>query len=146
MQLIAYRVQVISILLEKYSLPELAEKIVFIAGHKVTNDPVAIPFSMVRHWDSCHMLPYSIRDSSESPMSRINVHFFSLCDFICFMISFQFPDLTFSHSISYLFLRVAISCAFIPRNTSKIPQKSSQRNQRKISPQWRWANSLRGIC
>ena len=37
----------ISILLEKYSLPELAEKIVFIAGHKVTNDPVAIPFSMV---------------------------------------------------------------------------------------------------
>ena len=39
--------QVISILLEKYSLPELAEKIVFIAGHKVTNDPVAIPFSMV---------------------------------------------------------------------------------------------------
>jgi glycerol-3-phosphate O-acyltransferase len=41
--------QVISILLEKYGLPELAEKVIFIAGHKVTNDPVAIPFSMGRN-------------------------------------------------------------------------------------------------
>lgn len=39
--------QVISILLEREGLSDLAEKIVFIAGHKVTNDPVAIPFSMV---------------------------------------------------------------------------------------------------
>ncbi len=39
--------QVISILLEKEGLNELSEKIIFIAGHKVTNDPVAIPFSMV---------------------------------------------------------------------------------------------------
>ena len=28
-------------------MSHLAEKIIFIAGHKVTNDPVAIPFSMV---------------------------------------------------------------------------------------------------
>jgi len=41
--------QVISILLQRYLLPELAEKIVFLAGHKVTNDPVAIPFSMGRN-------------------------------------------------------------------------------------------------
>jgi glycerol-3-phosphate O-acyltransferase len=41
--------QVISVLLEKYGMPELAEKIIFIAGHKVTNDPVAIPFSMGRN-------------------------------------------------------------------------------------------------
>ena len=39
--------QVISILLEKHGLSHLAEKMIFIAGHKVTNDPVAIPFSMV---------------------------------------------------------------------------------------------------
>lgn len=39
--------QVISILLEDQNLSELAEKIVFIAGHKVTSDPVAVPFSMV---------------------------------------------------------------------------------------------------
>jgi hypothetical protein len=28
-------------------MSSLAEKVIFIAGHKVTNDPVAIPFSMV---------------------------------------------------------------------------------------------------
>ena len=39
--------QVISILLESAGLSQLAEQIIFIAGHKVTNDPVAIPFSMV---------------------------------------------------------------------------------------------------
>ncbi|RYY84655.1 hypothetical protein EON63_08795 [archaeon] len=39
--------QVISILLEQAGLGGLAERIVFVAGHKVTSDPVAIPFSMV---------------------------------------------------------------------------------------------------
>ena len=38
--------QVISILLEKEGMASLAEKMIFIAGHKVTNDPIAIPFSM----------------------------------------------------------------------------------------------------
>eukprot|EP01042_Synura_sphagnicola_P002517 gene2518-3033_t len=40
--------QVLSILLEREdeSLGKLAESIIFVAGHKVTNDPVAIPFSM----------------------------------------------------------------------------------------------------
>jgi hypothetical protein len=34
-------------LLELHGLSGIAEKIIFIAGHKVTTDPVAIPFSMV---------------------------------------------------------------------------------------------------
>lgn len=46
--------QVISILLEREGLSDLAEKIVFIAGHKVTNDPVAIPFSMGRNLICIH--------------------------------------------------------------------------------------------
>jgi glycerol-3-phosphate O-acyltransferase len=41
--------QVLSVLLEQNGLPILAEKIIFMAGHKVTNDPVAIPFSMGRN-------------------------------------------------------------------------------------------------
>jgi len=41
--------QVISILLELHGLSAIAEKIIFIAGHKVTTDPVAIPFSMGRN-------------------------------------------------------------------------------------------------
>lgn len=41
--------QVLSILLEEEGLGEVAEKMIFIAGHKVTNDPVAIPFSMGRN-------------------------------------------------------------------------------------------------
>eukprot|EP01035_Chromulina_nebulosa_P019310 gene19310-25171_t len=46
--------QVISILLEENGLSELAEKIIFIAGHKVTNDPVAVPFSMGRNLICIH--------------------------------------------------------------------------------------------
>ena len=46
--------QVMSILLEQENLSELAEKIIFIAGHKVTNDPVAIPFSMGRNLICIH--------------------------------------------------------------------------------------------
>ena len=39
--------QVLSILLEREGMSSFAEKMIFIAGHKVTNDPIAIPFSMV---------------------------------------------------------------------------------------------------
>ncbi len=46
--------QVISILLERYGYSSLAEKIIFIAGHKVTSDPVAIPFSMGRNLICIH--------------------------------------------------------------------------------------------
>lgn len=41
--------QVLSILLQEAGMGELAEKVIFIAGHKVTTDPVAIPFSMGRN-------------------------------------------------------------------------------------------------
>lgn len=41
--------QVLSVLLEQAGMADVAEKIVFVAGHKVTNDPVAIPFSMGRN-------------------------------------------------------------------------------------------------
>lgn len=44
--------QVISILLEQHNMGHIAERMIFIAGHKVTNDPVAIPFSMVRLFPS----------------------------------------------------------------------------------------------
>lgn len=35
-------------MLEQKGFASLAEKVIFVAGHKVTTDPVAIPFSMVR--------------------------------------------------------------------------------------------------
>jgi glycerol-3-phosphate O-acyltransferase len=43
--------QVLSILLElaSPSLGALAERVVFVAGHKVTSDPVAVPFSLGRN-------------------------------------------------------------------------------------------------
>ena len=44
--------QVISILLHDHGMEELAERIIFIAGHKVTTDPIAIPFSMGRNSSS----------------------------------------------------------------------------------------------
>lgn len=37
----------VTIVLEENGFADLAEKVIFVAGHKVTNDPVAIPFSMV---------------------------------------------------------------------------------------------------
>jgi len=42
-----YTVQVLSVLLERQGHGALAEKIIYLAGHKVTTDPFAIPFSMV---------------------------------------------------------------------------------------------------
>lgn len=41
--------QVLSILLELEGHEDLAEKSVFVAGHKVTTDPLAVPFSMGRN-------------------------------------------------------------------------------------------------
>lgn len=40
--------QVISLVLEK-TAPRLAESMIFVAGHRVTSDPLAIPFSMGRN-------------------------------------------------------------------------------------------------
>jgi len=41
--------QVLSLLLEEHGHGDLAEKTIFVAGHKVTTDPLAIPFSMGRN-------------------------------------------------------------------------------------------------
>jgi glycerol-3-phosphate O-acyltransferase len=41
--------QVLSILLEMEGYEDIAEKTIFLAGHKVTTDPLAIPFSMGRN-------------------------------------------------------------------------------------------------
>lgn len=41
--------QVLSILLELYGHSDIAERTIFVAGHKVTTDPVAVPFSMGRN-------------------------------------------------------------------------------------------------
>ena len=46
--------QVMSILLERAGLGEEAEKIVYVAGHKVTTDPLAVPFSMGRNLVCIH--------------------------------------------------------------------------------------------
>ena len=47
-------IKVISLLLERYGLEDLAERIVFIAGHQVTTDPLAIPFSKGRNLICIH--------------------------------------------------------------------------------------------
>mmetsp|Transcript_34835 Transcript_34835/g.81358 ORF Transcript_34835/g.81358 Transcript_34835/m.81358 type:complete len:445 (+) Transcript_34835:67-1401(+) len=41
--------QVLSLLLETVGYEELAEKAIFVAGHKVTTDPLAVPFSLGRN-------------------------------------------------------------------------------------------------
>jgi hypothetical protein len=43
----AAKPQVVSITFEDQGFKALAEKVICVAGHKVTTDPVAIPFSMV---------------------------------------------------------------------------------------------------
>lgn len=46
--------QVMSIMLEKAGYANLASQIVYVAGHKVTTDPLAIPFSMGRNLICIH--------------------------------------------------------------------------------------------
>lgn len=41
--------QVLSLLLESMGFEDIAERCIFVAGHKVTTDPLAIPFSMGRN-------------------------------------------------------------------------------------------------
>jgi glycerol-3-phosphate O-acyltransferase len=46
--------QVISLLFEKEGYPDLARKVICVAGHKVTTDPLCIPFSMGRNLVCIH--------------------------------------------------------------------------------------------
>lgn len=41
--------QVISLLMEREGYGDVAEKLINVAGHRVTTDPLAIPFSMGRN-------------------------------------------------------------------------------------------------
>jgi glycerol-3-phosphate O-acyltransferase len=46
--------QVISILLEREKIMKLGEKMIFVAGHKVTTDPWAVPLSRGRNLICIH--------------------------------------------------------------------------------------------
>ena len=46
----------LSVLLEQHGHGALAEKIIYLAGHKVTTDPFAIPFSMVSCWKCLYFI------------------------------------------------------------------------------------------
>lgn len=58
--------QVISLFLEK-EYPHLAEEMVFVAGHRVTTDPLAIPFSLGRNL----ICIYSKRHLHHDPKTRV---------------------------------------------------------------------------
>merc|ERR1711871_1841277 len=62
--------QAISILLEEEGLGALAEEMIFIAGHKVTNDPVAIPFSMGRNLICIHSKKHIKNPPEEFPLKQ----------------------------------------------------------------------------
>ena len=62
--------QVLSILLEKAGFGSLAEKIIFIAGHKVTNDPIAIPFSMGRNLLCIHSKKHIKNPPEDIPVKQ----------------------------------------------------------------------------
>lgn len=54
--------QVLNLLLEQEGKTSFAEKVVFVAGHRVTTDPLAIPFSM-----GCNLLCIHSKKHIESP-------------------------------------------------------------------------------
>lgn len=66
--------QVMSLLLEKAGFPEEASKTVFVAGHKVTTDALAIPFSMGRNLICIHSKKHIDADPETKPVkSRQNL-------------------------------------------------------------------------
>lgn len=66
--------QVMSILLEKSGFAEEASKIVYVAGHKVTTDSLAIPFSMGRNLICIHSKKHIDTDpDTKSQKSRQNM-------------------------------------------------------------------------
>ena len=125
----------ISILLEKYSLPELAEKIVFIAGHKVTNDPVAIPFSMVRHSNSNHMISWQSRFQQIFHHPCIGIISFTVFDFIFLgMISFFISFSLYFLALDFISISGSQSLVHTFQETH---QKSSRRLSNEVSTESR---------
>jgi glycerol-3-phosphate O-acyltransferase len=57
-------------LLEREGLGSFAEKMIYIAGHKVTNDPIAIPFSMGRNLICIHSKKHIKNPPEEFPMKQ----------------------------------------------------------------------------
>mmetsp|Transcript_28577 Transcript_28577/g.34809 ORF Transcript_28577/g.34809 Transcript_28577/m.34809 type:complete len:270 (+) Transcript_28577:549-1358(+) len=62
--------QVFSTLLETIGYDEEAAKIVYVAGHKVTTDPLAIPFSMGRNLICIHSKKHIYADPETQPMKQ----------------------------------------------------------------------------
>lgn len=61
--------QLISVLLEK-TYPKIAEEMIFVAGHRVVNDPLAVPFSKGRNLICIYSKKY-IEDHPEQKMERL---------------------------------------------------------------------------
>ena len=62
--------QVVSCCLEKVGLDDLAERMVYVAGHKVTTDALAIPFSMGRNLVCIHSKKHIDADPETKPMKQ----------------------------------------------------------------------------
>mmetsp|Transcript_14759 Transcript_14759/g.41788 ORF Transcript_14759/g.41788 Transcript_14759/m.41788 type:complete len:425 (+) Transcript_14759:187-1461(+) len=62
--------QVVSTLLEKAGFPDEAEKVYFVAGHKVTTDALAIPFSMGRNLICIHSKKHIDADPDKKPIKN----------------------------------------------------------------------------
>jgi glycerol-3-phosphate O-acyltransferase len=66
--------QVMSIMLEEVGFPKEAERVVYVAGHKVTTDALAIPFSMGRNLICIHSKKHIDADPETKPIkSRQNL-------------------------------------------------------------------------
>ena len=66
--------QVVSCLFEKENLGDIASKITYVAGHKVTTDPLAVPFSMGRNLLCIHSKKHIDADPETKPAkSRQNM-------------------------------------------------------------------------
>lgn len=66
--------QVLSLLLEKEGYTDMAEQVYFVAGHKVTTDALAIPFSMGRNLICIHSKKHIDADPDTKPIkSRQNL-------------------------------------------------------------------------
>lgn len=66
--------QVMSLMLEKAGFAEEAARMIFVAGHKVTTDPLAIPFSMGRNLICIHSKKHIDADpETKGPKNRQNL-------------------------------------------------------------------------
>ena len=66
--------QVMSLMLEKAGYDDAAESVTYVAGHKVTTDPLAIPFSMGRNLICIHSKKHIDADPDTKPVkSRQNL-------------------------------------------------------------------------